>query len=521
MKQAVHIDRPHHGKPAAGALWAPLPLDEVVARKEDFGFKVAVVLPTLNEAETIGFILDTWLPLRDEHELIDELLVVDSGSTDGTQAEVEARGVACVDAAKRMPELGIDSTKGKGANIWVSMFETTADILLFADSDMENPRTETITNLLTPLVSDPEVMLVKSVFVRDTTVGTKGGSGGGRVTRLTVNPLLQLLFPELTGVMQPLNGNIAIRRGALERMSFGAGYQVDLQILLQAAARFGADRIAQVHCGSFQQQGQSLEALERVAHQLVQTITDYGVREGRISLDAAERSSFTQFATDMDGSLRSETRALDRVLLPAAIELESYRDRFRAPVTFVRHAPTQFNVEKRIQGQVDMPVLFETLHHYLNQFRGLPQPDLIVTSPLERAYETAMALSTLRGWARIPIVAADGLKERAWGVFEGKSREEIREFFSEIDQVVDQPGFTPVGGESLDAVGERVTATLDRILELYPGRKLLVVTHRGSLLSIGTGPVDWAEGILARGAEGLIIVDLLPDIREQRKKAGS
>ncbi len=276
-----------------GVMETPAPLDRLIKLKQAKNISIAIILPALNEDKTIGRILDTWLPLVDLG-LIDDIQVIDSGSTDRTKDEVLARKVPCIDAPTELAMRGLGHVGGKGENIWLGQLMTPADILIYADSDMQNPTRENIVNLLSPMIEKDHIMLVKSVFSRDSHVTGPADVAGGRVTRLVVKPILQILFPELNHILQPLNGNIAIKREVIEKLSLGRKYEVDLEILIMTALKYGVKSIAQVHCGSFQQEGQNMDGLEIMAHQNIRLLFDMAHKLGKMDLPQKTPDYFIQ-----------------------------------------------------------------------------------------------------------------------------------------------------------------------------------------------------------------------------------
>jgi glucosyl-3-phosphoglycerate synthase len=196
---------------------------------------VSVVLPARNEAETVGAIVHAIR--RDLGELVDELVVVDDGSVDGTAEAAATEGATVV------PSTG---GPGKGQAMRAGLAATTGDVVVFCDADLYEFESYFITRLLEPLLTRDEVLFVKAVYRRP--LGDRPDEGG-RVTELVARPLLALLFPELAHVVQPLGGEYAGRRSVFQTVDFDAGYGVDIGLLIDVAARFGVDSIVQVDLG--------------------------------------------------------------------------------------------------------------------------------------------------------------------------------------------------------------------------------------------------------------------------------
>lgn len=213
------------------------------------GQSVAVVLPALNEAATVGTIVDS---IRSHlvlgAHLVHDLVVVDSGSTDTTAAvaaEAGARVVARTDVLADVPVL-----PGKGEAMWRGLAATTADIVVFIDADLQSFTSDYVAALVGPLVCDPALQLMKAIYERPLVAGESViPAGGGRVTELVARPLINHFWPELAGVVQPLAGEYAGRRALLESLPFPCGYGVEIALLVDTYERHGLSAIGQVDLG--------------------------------------------------------------------------------------------------------------------------------------------------------------------------------------------------------------------------------------------------------------------------------
>ncbi|WP_329787748.1 glucosyl-3-phosphoglycerate synthase [Lentzea sp. DG1S-22] len=246
--------------------------DELVALKR--GRTVSVVLPALNEEETVGDVVAVVRPLLGT--LVDELVVVDSGSTDRTVEVAAAAGARVVlreDVVPWLPPL-----PGKGEVLWRSLAATSGDLVVFLDSDLVDPETAFVTALLGPLLLDSGVHLVKGFYRRPLRLES---SGGGRVTELVARPLLNALRPELSGVVQPLGGEYAATRSFLESVPFAAGYGVEIGLLLDVHRLHGLSALAQVNLGVRKHRNRSLLQLGAMSAQIMGTaLARCGVEAG-------------------------------------------------------------------------------------------------------------------------------------------------------------------------------------------------------------------------------------------------
>jgi glucosyl-3-phosphoglycerate synthase len=228
--------------------WQDWPARHLAERKEHLGVTVSVVIPARNEERTVAGVVTAIARLAADTGLVDELVVIDSDSTDAT-SEVAAKAGATVHRAREIaPRLG--AFPGKGEALWKSLLVTKGDLLVFVDADLTHWGPHFVTGLLGPLLDDPEVLLVKGFYER-LAAGDDGSvsADGGRVTELVARPLLSLWWPELTGVVQPLAGEWAARRDLMESLSIPVGYGIELAVLLDTARGHGLAAIAQVDLG--------------------------------------------------------------------------------------------------------------------------------------------------------------------------------------------------------------------------------------------------------------------------------
>jgi glucosyl-3-phosphoglycerate synthase len=226
------------------------PVRSLLEAKTRQDCRISLVIPARDEADTVGDIVATLCrTLVKEAPLLDEVVVIDSDSTDRTASVAAESGATVYRAAEIAPELG--SRRGKGEAMWKSLFVTDGDLLVFVDADLTGWGPQFVTGLLGPLLTDPSVHLVRAAYTRLLT-GPDGSvsADGGRVTELVARPLLSLYWPELTGVVQPLAGEWAVRRDLIESLQIPVGYGVELSTLIDTAASHGLDAVAQVHVGA-------------------------------------------------------------------------------------------------------------------------------------------------------------------------------------------------------------------------------------------------------------------------------
>jgi glucosyl-3-phosphoglycerate synthase len=248
--------------------WLDWPASQLAAHKRALGKTVSVVIPARNEELTVGEVVAGIARLSANTGLVDELVVIDSDSTDKTSENAARAGATVYRAREIAPHL--DAFPGKGEALWKSLLVTHGELLVFVDADLTHWGPHFVTGLLGPLLHDPSVLLVKGFYERL----YKGGDGsvtadGGRVTELVARPLLSLWWPQLAGIVQPLAGEWAARRDLMESMSIPVGYGIELAVLLDTASEHGLDAIAQVDLGSRGHKHQANHDLAMMAAELL------------------------------------------------------------------------------------------------------------------------------------------------------------------------------------------------------------------------------------------------------------
>jgi glucosyl-3-phosphoglycerate synthase len=271
---------------------------------------VSVVLPALNEEATVGDVIASVRPLLGT--LVDELVVIDSGSTDRTAEVSAAAGARVVHRGEVLSEL--EPLPGKGEVLWRSLAATTGDLLVFLDSDLIDPDPAFVPKLLGPLLLTPDVQLVKGFYRRPLSTEGSAGAGGGRVTELMARPLLSALRPSLSGIIQPLSGEYAGTRALLEAVPFASGYGVEIGLLLDAHSIVGLPGIAQVNLGVRRHRNQPLPALGLMARQIL------GTALARCGMLPAGDGALTQFV-EVAGEWLPDTAGVEVADRPPMREL--------------------------------------------------------------------------------------------------------------------------------------------------------------------------------------------------------
>lgn len=304
-------------------------LEYLLDLKKRQDLTISLALPALNEEETVGNVIHTIKTrLMDEAPLIDEMILIDSNSTDRTREIAQAAGIPVYIHQQILSEY--EARRGKGEALWKSLFVTRGDVILWMDTDIVNIDPRFIYGLIGPLLLRPEIQFVKGFYRRPLRVGNKlQAGGGGRVTELTARPMINLFYPEISGIVQPLSGEYGGRRSALERLPFFSGYGVEIGLLIDMFEQFGLQAIAQVDLQERVHHNQTLESLSKMSFAIIQAI----VRK-------LERRYNRNFLHDLNKSMKLIRHNSGRYYLeveeiaeqerPPMILLEEYRQAMQA-----------------------------------------------------------------------------------------------------------------------------------------------------------------------------------------------
>ena len=246
-------------------------LAKLVEKKQELGITISLCIPTLNEQKTIGKeVVIFRSELMQRYPLVDEIAVIDSGSTDQTLEIASSFGADTYLASDILPE--IEPKRGKGENLWKAIYQLKGDIIVYIDADIKNIHPRFVYGLVGPLIHRPEIKYVKAFYDRPLAFsqGVRP-SGGGRVTEILIRPLFSLFFPELSAIIQPLSGEYAVRREVLESIPFPIGYGVETSHLLDVYTRWGLSAFAQTDLDQRVHRNQPTRSLGRRSFGILQT----------------------------------------------------------------------------------------------------------------------------------------------------------------------------------------------------------------------------------------------------------
>ncbi len=304
-------------------------LSRLVALKERQGHTISAILPTLDEAATIGPIVrQARRALMEQVPLVDELVVIDSDSQDETRSIAESEGARVIRHQDVLTRYG--SYRGKGEALWKSLFATTGSLVAWSDTDIQDWHPRFFYGTLGPLLTEPRIGYVKAYYQRPIVEGglLKEG-GGGRVTELVARPLINLFFPELSGYIQPLSGEYAGRRDLLEQIPFFTGYAVEIGHLIDLAERLDLSGLGQVDLDIRIHRNQELEGLSRMSFTILQAVMKRLEERRRVRLFAELGSSY-KLPRSGPNRLSLELFELADQERPPMIRIPEYLERRRA-----------------------------------------------------------------------------------------------------------------------------------------------------------------------------------------------
>ena len=311
-------------------------LNRLVQEKIKKNLKISLCLPTLNEGKTIAkeiVIMKSELMTR--YPLLDEIVVVDSGSTDKTREIARAYGADVYEATEILPHM--EQYKGKGENLWKALYITKGDIIIYLDADIKNIHHRFAYGLLGPLLLYDNIKFVKAFYDRPISIGKNKirPTGGGRVTELVTRPLFSLFFPELTQLIQPLSGEYAGFRQVFERIPFPIGYGVETSMNMDIYEKWGLDVMAQVDLDRRIHRNQDTKALGRMSFVILKTFINRKIRLGLIDLKEELFDEMIQYNL-VNEEYQADILKIEGHERPPIIEIPEYREKFKIDRTQIQ-----------------------------------------------------------------------------------------------------------------------------------------------------------------------------------------
>ncbi len=302
-------------------------LFRLVEEKQKKNLTISLCLPTLNEEKTIAkeiIIMKSELMTR--YPLLDEIVVIDSGSTDHTVDIARTYGADVYDANEILPHL--EKFKGKGENLWKALYITRGDIIVYIDADIKNIHHRFTYGLIGPLLLHDHIKYVKAFYDRPISIGKSRirPTGGGRVTELVIRPLFSLFFPELTQILQPLSGEYAGYREIFEQIPFPIGYGIETSMILDIYNKWGLDVIAQVDLDRRIHRNQDTKALGKMAFAILKTFFNRQHHLGLLDIKKTLFDEIIQYNLVGD-QYRPDITKIVGLERPPMIEIQEYREK--------------------------------------------------------------------------------------------------------------------------------------------------------------------------------------------------
>jgi glucosyl-3-phosphoglycerate synthase len=315
-------------------------ISRLVSLKKQKSLKISLAFPTLNEELTIGKeILLLRTELMERFPLLDEIAVIDSSSKDNTRKVAEHFGARVIVSKKILPKYG--TYRGKGENLWKSLYALDGDIIVWVDADISNIAPKFVYGLLGPLLEDDSISYVKAFYERPlrSAVAAENSAGialtgGGRVTEILVRPLFSLFYPELAHLIQPLSGEYAGRRKLLEQLPFSVGYGVELGHLVDIFHLAGSGALAQVDLDTRIHRNQSTSSLGKMSFGILNTFFSRAEKSGNLNLLRELGDRYISLIQENSASSKSSAPKIKETEIsgverPPMIEIPEYREKFK------------------------------------------------------------------------------------------------------------------------------------------------------------------------------------------------
>ena len=303
-------------------------IKKLVELKKKQKLTISLCIPTYNEEVTIGKVVTVLkTKLMDNYKLIDEIAIIDSSSTDKTLEIAKKAGADVYKASDYLFKK--DNMRGKGENLWKALYILKGDLICWVDADIKNIHPRFVYGTVGPLLTNKKIKFVKPFYKRPLRVGDKVQPlGGGRVTELAIRPLFNMFFPRLSGFIQPLSGEGAGRREALEKIPYFTGYGIETGMLIDLLKKFGLDSIAQIDLHKRVHRNQELSSLSNMAFAILQVFVKRANTLGKLVLVKEIRRKF-RVIERINGKYYLKNKIIVEKQRPPIITIKKYRKKFK------------------------------------------------------------------------------------------------------------------------------------------------------------------------------------------------
>ncbi len=289
-------------------------LKDLITHKAKTKLSVGLCFPIYNEATTIAKTIRT---VKKCGNLIDEIIAIDSGSSDGSVEICKKLNIKTITDKKSAKDLNISLQSGKGWNLWASLYYLNTDIIFWIDTDIQNIGEKFITGIVGPMIMDKKINFVKGYYHRP--------KNDARVTEIMVRPFINLIFPELINFIQPLSGEYGGRKKFLEKIDFYSGYSVEMAVLLQSVFNLKGSEIAQVYLGKRIHALQSVISLGKMSSNILHTLLRISNDKKRIKIDTSKLpDTLTNFISENGVDFISKKQKIADKKLPPMIKIKEY-----------------------------------------------------------------------------------------------------------------------------------------------------------------------------------------------------
>jgi glucosyl-3-phosphoglycerate synthase len=289
-------------------------LKDLIEYKEKNKLSIGLCLPVYNEAATIA---KTIRVIKKCGNLIDEIIVIDSGSSDGSIEICKKLNIKTITDKQSAKDINLSLQSGKGWNLWASLYYLNTDIIFWIDTDIQNIGEQFVTGIVGPMIMDKKINFVKGYYHRP--------KNDARVTEIMVRPFINLIFPELIDFIQPLSGEYGGRKKYLEKIDFYSGYSVEIAVLLQSVFNLKNSEIAQVYLGKRIHTLQNIISLSKMSTNILHTLLRIANNKKRLRLDIDKLpDKLTNFISKNGTDFISKKQKIADKKLPPMIKIRSY-----------------------------------------------------------------------------------------------------------------------------------------------------------------------------------------------------
>lgn len=462
--------------------------DTISDYKKKKNLSVSVIIPTLNEEDNI---LKVLLPLMEliKKELIDDLIVVDGGSTDSTVDICKEVGCKIYLSDSIVLDEKIPLSKGKGIQLWKSIFLNKSDIVCFVDADIKNFTENFVLGLVIPMILDPNINFTKSFYKRNIYIDGEqvGNNQGGRVTELCARPLLNILYPELAFIIQPLSGEYAFKKEVIEDLEFSNGFGLETKLLIDYYKKYGIDSLLQIDMGERIHRNKNIKELSKTSYMISHVVLNDLLLSNGITKSLNTKFFLAKSDYDAKSNLvddRFSSLDINEIILPCVRKKKILEEKEILEIFIIRHGGTDYLKNNIIQGQIDCALNAYGKMQCKHLSSKLENIDFtwVYSSDLTRCVQTCEFIAKNK---KSNIKYTDKLRERNYGIIAGQSKNSklVRHVLNGSNISWHSLSRAEIcNAEDINIFYKRIIDTLKEIFSKEG--KVLLVTHSGVINAI-------------------------------------